>query len=319
MSEGTAVIDCEGVSRWYGSVLGLNRVTVRVGAGITGLLGPNGAGKSTFMKLVTGQLKPSSGRVRVLGEPVWDNPRLMRRLGYCPEFDELYESMTGLELVTLLTRLHGYAPRDARQRARDALERVRLGDALERPVAGYSKGMRQKVKLAQALAHDPELLVLDEPLTGTDPVSRHHLIELIRGLAREQGVHVLVSSHVLYEIEALTQTMLLIDHGRVLAEGTVDDIRDLIDEHPHRVRIACDRPRELAQLLVAEPWVAGLHVEDGVVEVETADPSACYAGVPRLAAEGGFSLRSLESPDNNMEAVFRYLIGGGRVSSRRQS
>ena len=304
------VIELEGVSRWYGQVLGLNKVTVAIRPGITGLLGPNGAGKSTFMKLVTGQLRPSAGSVRVLGEPVWDNPKLMSRLGYSPEGDSFYESMTGRELVTRLTLLHGYSEREAGERAVTALENVRLKDAMDKPVARYSKGMRQKCKVAQALAHDPDILILDEPLTGTDPVSRHHLIELVRGLARDRGVTVVVSSHVLHEVEALTRQILLIHHGRVLAEGSVHDLRDLIDEHPHRIRIACAAPRELLARAALLPYIVAARVSGDVLEVETTDPGQCYRGLPRLALDAGIRMTAITSPDNTIEAVFRYLVEG---------
>ena len=307
----TPMVELVEVSRWYGQVLGLNRVSVRLAPGITGLLGPNGAGKSTFMKLVTGLLRPSAGEVRVLGESPWDNPALMRRVGYVPDIDSFYEEMTGRELVTMLTRLHGYSAREAGERAEKALIEVRLGEALDKPVARYSKGMRQKAKMAQAIAHDPDLLILDEPLTGADPVSRHHLIELVRRMARERGTSVIVSSHVLHEVEALTREILLIHRGRVLAEGSVRQLRDLIDEHPHRIRIGCDRPRDLAALAMAQPYVSSAHVADALLEVETADPGTCYRELPRLALEAGVRVRSITSPDNSIEAVFRYLVGGG--------
>ncbi|GMV43635.1 MAG: ABC transporter ATP-binding protein [Myxococcales bacterium] len=304
-----AVVVLDQVSRWYGQVLGLNRVSVSLAPGVTGLLGPNGAGKSTFMKLITGLLRPSAGVVRVLGESPWDNPALMRRIGYVPDIDSFYEEMTGRELVTMLTRLHGFSPSEAADRAERALQDVRLGDAMDRPVARYSKGMRQKCKMAQAIAHEPDLLVLDEPLTGADPVSRHHLIELVRRMARERGTSVIVSSHVLHEVEALTREILLIHRGRVLAEGSVRQLRDLIDEHPHRVHIGCDKPRELAALAVAQPFVLAARVRDEVLELETPDPATCYRELPRLALEAGLRLRTITSPDNSIEAVFRYLVG----------
>jgi ABC-2 type transport system ATP-binding protein len=197
------IIATEHLSKWYGQVSGLNDVTVAVPSGITGLLGPNGAGKSTFMKVVTGQLKPSKGSVRVLGETIWGNPGLYKRLGFCPEQDAFYERMTGLDWVTALVRLNGLSAAAAAETAHHALERVGLLDAAGKKIGAYSKGMRQRVKLAQAIALDPELLILDEPLNGMDPIMRRTTIELIRSWARA-GRSVLVSSHVLHEIEALT-------------------------------------------------------------------------------------------------------------------
>ena len=203
--------------------------------GITGLLGPNGAGKSTFMKLITGQLKPSKGTIKVLGEPIWGNPALYFRIGFCPEQDAFYERMTGLEWVTALVRLNGVGEKRGRRggaRARSTL--VDLIDAADKKIGAYSKGMRQRVKLAQALVHDPELLILDEPLSGMDPIARRKTIRLIRDWGRA-GKSIIVSSHILHEIESMTSNILLINNGRILAEGDVHQIRDLIDEHPHTV------------------------------------------------------------------------------------
>jgi ABC-2 type transport system ATP-binding protein len=230
----TALIQADHVSKWYGQVIGLNDVTVAVPQGITGLLGPNGAGKSTFMKLITGQLKPSKGALTVLGEPIWGNPALYFRIGFCPEQDAFYERMTGLEWVTALVRLNGYDEAQAGAAAKTALERVDLMSAADKKIGAYSKGMRQRVKLAQALVHDPGLLILDEPLTGMDPIMRRKTIRLIKDWARA-GKSILVSSHILHEIEAMTSNILLINNGRILAEGNVHQIRDLIDEHPHTV------------------------------------------------------------------------------------
>jgi ABC-2 type transport system ATP-binding protein len=231
-----SVIATEHLSKWYGQVSGLNDVTVTVPRGITGLLGPNGAGKSTFIKLVTGQLKPSQGSVRVLDEPIWGNHAIYRRIGVCPEQDAFYERMTGLDWVTALVRLNGLGERAAAAAAHRALEQVDLVDAAGKKIGAYSKGMRQRVKLAQAIALDPELLILDEPLNGMDPIMRRRTIDLIRTWARA-GRSVLVSSHVLHEIEALTSSVLVVNNGRVVAEGNVHQIRELIDEHPHTVLI----------------------------------------------------------------------------------
>src|SRR5882672_900056 len=244
------IIAAEHLSKWYGHVSGLNDVTVSLPEGITGLLGPNGAGKSTFMKLVTGQLRPSAGAVRVFGEPIWGNPAQYARLGFCPEQDAFYERMTGLDWVTALARLHGMSPEVAEAAARRALETVDLLDAAHRKIGAYSKGMRQRVKLAQAIAHDPELLILDEPLSGMDPVMRRRIIRLIKDWGRA-GKSVIVSSHVLHEIEAMTANIVLMHNGRVVAEGDVHQIRTLIDEHPHRVSIRAEDPQAVARTLLA--------------------------------------------------------------------
>lgn len=307
VSEG-AVVEAEHLSKWYGQVNGLNDVTAAIPGGITGLLGPNGAGKSTFMKLMTGQLRPSQGAIRVLGEPIWRNPALYFRIGFCPEQDAFYERMTGLEWVTALVRLNGLSDADAAGAARRALERVELLDAADKKIGAYSKGMRQRVKLAQALVHDPELLILDEPLTGMDPLARRRTIRMIKDWARA-GKHIIVSSHILHEIESMTSNILLINNGRILAEGNVHQIRDLIDTHPHTVSIKAGDPRGLARALLAYDDVLSLKLEPGAVVVETAKPDAFYQRLTALAASGeAGNIDEVTSPDDNLQAVFRYLV-----------
>jgi ABC-2 type transport system ATP-binding protein len=302
------VVAAEHVSKWYGQVIGLNDVTVNVPPGITGLLGPNGAGKSTFMKLITGQLKPSTGSMRVLGEAIWANPGLYRRIGFCPEQDAFYDRMTGLDWVTGLVRLNGYGEKDARDAAHRALTQVDLADVAEKRIGAYSKGMRQRVKLAQALVHDPELLILDEPLSGMDPLGRRRTIRMIRDWAR-QGRSILVSSHILHEIESMTTNILLINNGRILAEGDVHHIRDLIDEHPHTVSIRADNPRALAREFLSHADVISLRFEPGAVVVETGRPDEFYARLTEMVASGACGpVQELTSPDDNLQAVFKYLV-----------
>jgi ABC-2 type transport system ATP-binding protein len=303
------IIQAEHLSKWYGQVSGLNDVTASIPPGITGLLGPNGAGKSTFMKLMTGQLRPSQGTVRVLGEPVWGNPHVYFRVGFCPEQDAFYDRMTGLEWVTALVRLNGLDDAAADAAARTALDRVDLAAAADKKIGAYSKGMRQRVKLAQALVHDPELLILDEPLTGMDPLQRRRTIRMIKDWARA-GKHIVVSSHILHEIEAMTSNILLINNGRILAEGNVHQIRDLIDTHPHTVHVRAADPRALARRFLAEDDVISLRFEDGGVYVETARPDAFYQRLTTLAASGeAGTIDEVTSPDDNLQAVFRYLVG----------
>ena len=305
---GAAIITTSHVSKWYGQVSGLNDVTVSVPPGITGLLGPNGAGKSTFMKLVTGQLRPSKGQVRVLGEPIWHNPALYMRIGFCPEQDAFYDRMTGLEWVTALMRLNGEAEEAAKAAATRALQAVDLLDAADRKIGAYSKGMRQRVKLAQAIVHGPELLILDEPLSGMDPIMRRKTIRMIKQWARA-GKSILVSSHILHEIEAMTSNILLINNGRILAEGNVHQIRDLIDEHPHSVYIRAQDPRALARAFLTADDVISLRFEDGAVIVETGRPDAFYARLTEMAASGeAGSIDEVTSPDDNLQAVFKYLV-----------
>ena len=302
------IVVADHLSKWYGQVIGLNDVSLAVPAGITGLLGPNGAGKSTFMKLVTGQLKPSKGDIKVLGEPIWQNPALYFRIGFCPEQDAFYDRMTGLEWVSALVRLNGLTPADAEATARRALETVDLSDAADKKIGAYSKGMRQRVKLAQAIAHDPDLLILDEPLSGMDPIGRRKTIRLIKDWGRA-GKSIIVSSHILHEIEAMTADILLIDQGRILAEGNVHQIRDLIDEHPHTVYIKADQPRALAREFLAYDDVLSLKFEDEAVVVQTGRPDAFYVRLTALAASGDLGvIYEVTSPDDNLQAVFKYLV-----------
>jgi ABC-2 type transport system ATP-binding protein len=304
----TPLVVADHLSKWYGQVIGLNDVSVSLPPGITGLLGPNGAGKSTLLKLLTGQLKPSKGSITVLGEPVWRNPRLFFRIGFCPEQDAFYDRMTGLEWVAGLARLNGLGEQASLAAGRAALERVDLVDAANKKIGGYSKGMRQRVKLAQALVHDPELLILDEPLSGMDPIARRRTIRLIKEWARE-GRSIIVSSHILHEIEAMTPSILLINNGRILAEGDVHQIRDLIDEHPHTVHVRAARPRDLAREFLTRDDVLSLKLEQGAIVVETSKPDSFYRYLTELAADGrAGEITEVTSPDDNLQAVFKFLV-----------
>jgi ABC-2 type transport system ATP-binding protein len=296
------------LSKWYGQVIGLNDVSVTVPSGITGLLGPNGAGKSTFMKLITGQLKPSKGSVAVLGEPIWQNPGLYHRIGFCPEQDAFYDRMTGREWVTALVRLNGVTETEAASLAARAIEEVELSEAADKKIGAYSKGMRQRIKMAQALVHNPELLILDEPLSGMDPIARRKAIRMIKDWGRA-GKSVIVSSHILHEIESMTANILLINQGRILAEGNVHQIRDLIDEHPHTVHIKADETRALAREFLGHDDVLSLKFEEGAVVVQTGRPDAFYARLTDLAASGAHgAIHEVTSPDDNLQAVFQYLV-----------
>ena len=303
-----AILSADHLSKWYGQVIGLNDVTVSVPPGITGLLGPNGAGKSTFMKLITGQLKPSKGSVKLLGEEIWANPGLYFRVGFCPEQDAFYDRMTGLEWVAALVRLNGLGEKESKEAAERALTTVDLMDAAQKRIGAYSKGMRQRVKLAQALVHDPEVLILDAPLSGMDPLGRRKTIRMIRDWAR-QGKSILVSSHILHEIESMTANILLINNGRILAEGNVHQIRDLIDEHPHTVYIRADDPRGLAREFLQRADVISMRFEPGALVVETGKPDEFYAGITELVATGAVgAVEEVTSPDDNLQAVFKYLV-----------
>jgi ABC-2 type transport system ATP-binding protein len=294
-------------SRWYGPVIALNDVTTSVGPGVTGLLGPNGAGKSTFLKLAAGQIAPSQGEVRLLGRSAWGSPEVFHSVGLCAEADAFWESLTGAQFLTALLRLSGFDEAECARRAQAALEQVDLLAAQDRKIGGYSKGMRQRVKLAQALAHDPEVLLLDEPVSGMDPVNRRRVVDLVKRLGRE-GKTVVVSSHILHEVEAMTRRVLLIHNGRILAEGDVREIRDLMDEHPHMVSIRARDPRALARAVVASPTVLSLTfgAEGEWLTVQTARPDEFYGALHEVAVEAG--VLEMYSPDEDLESVFRYLV-----------
>lgn len=302
------LLECKELGRYYGQVVGLNELTTTLAGGVIGLVGPNGAGKSTLLRLIVGEIEPSRGEVRVLGEKPFANRELYRRLGFCPQQDALYEDMSGFEIVRLLLRLGGFAPAEARARTERALERLNMTERMHDRVRTYSKGMRQRVRIAQSIAHDPEVLLLDEPLTGLDPVGRRALRGLFRALA-DRGASILLSSHVLHEVEATTDRILLLHRARLLAVGTVSDIRGLLDHHPHSVEVACDRPRELAARLVGLPEVESLRVPSpDLLVVQSRTPQALYPAVVRAVQEGGFRVARMGSPDDDLEAVFRYLV-----------
>ncbi len=301
------VISVRRLSLWYGQVIGINDISLDIGPGVTGLLGPNGAGKSTLLKVLSGQLRPSTGSARMLGEPIWNNAALFSKVGLVPEQDAFYEEMSGKEFVTYLTRLQGYSAAEADKRADETIELAGMSEAKDRRIEEYSKGMRQRIKLAQAIAHDPDVLFLDEPLTGTDPVGRHKMIELVQHLG-EQGKTVIVSSHVLHEVEQMTRDILLINKGRVLAEGNIYRIRELIDEHPHSIFIDCDAPRKFAAMLTEYDDVVSVEFADDGFRVATRDPDACYKRIPRLARDNDIVLNGFMSPDNNLMSVFEYLV-----------
>ena len=303
------VVELRSVSKWYGNVIGLNHLSVAIGPGITGLLGPNGAGKSTLLQLATGQLRASQGTVAVFGEPAWGNPSLFRRVGLCPEQDAFYEQMTGRQFVTYCARLGGLGRGPAREAALSAVAKVGLTGARERAIKGYSKGMRQRIKLAQALVHDPSLLFLDEPLTGTDPVARRDLMDILLRLAAE-GKSVVFSSHVLHEVQALTPTIVLLNRGKLVAQGDIRQIRDLIDAHPHRIVLSSPEGRALAAKLVGFDDVVGVELrrDDGAILVETRQPDAFYGRLAAISGQGDTPIAEVYSADDNLEAVFKYLV-----------
>ncbi len=305
-----AVIKTEKLSKWYGNILGLSDVTLDIEAGIIGLLGPNGAGKSTFLKLITGQIKANIGSVRINGQLVRNNHRLFSKIGFCPESDSFYEEMTGWEFVTGLLKLHNYAPPEREKKTRKALEIVDLEKKKDRRIKTYSRGMRQRLKLAQAIAHDPEILILDEPLNGLDPLGRRKLIRLIKSL-RDEGKTVIVSSHVLPEIEAMTNDIILIHQGKIFAQGDIHYIRDLIDTHPHMISVKCSDPRKVASRFIKEDFILNIDFssEKDTFVVKTNNRDEFFSRLSKIFIEENTDVREITSPDDNLQAVFDYLIG----------
>ena len=303
------IIRTTALTKLYGVVIGLNDVTIELAPGVRGLLGPNGAGKSTLLKLITGQIRPTEGEVLVFGERPWNNPALFRRIGFCPEQDAFYAFLTAFEFVSTLARLAGYGAAEAKKRTERALERVGATAFMHRKIATYSKGMRQRTKVAQALVHEPELLILDEPLSGTDPVGRRELTDLVAAIGRE-GTSVLLSSHVLHEVQAVTDDFLLVYRGRVLASGNVREIRALMNEYPHRITLRSSDARALGHRLVRDLPIAGLEIdeEQGTLSVLTREPGRFYAGLPDVVAEAGARVTAMSSADDDLDAVFRYLV-----------
>src|SRR5437763_1553908 len=306
----------EHVSKWYGSVLALNQVTLELTGGITGLVGANGAGKSTLLRMATGMLKPTLGRVSVRGLDAWDW-HARRLVGYCPDADAFYEDLSGRKFVRLMARLCGFDRTEANRRTEAALERVGMADRADRRLRGYSKGMRQRIKLAQALLHDPELLILDEPLSGIDPISRQELLELFRSLAA-QGKCLLIASHELEALEKLTSHVAIMARGRVAAVGTLQQIRDLLDDFPLSVRIEVDRPRELARLLLDLPDVLAVDVTarpgpgtdaPGLV-VKARNPKRFFQQFGRLAVQEPLEVHRPDPRDDAAHAILGYLLGG---------
>ena len=302
-------VEVRNLSKWYGQVIGVNNLTFTIGPGVTGFLGPNGAGKTTLLRLLTGQLRPSKGVLTIGGERVWGNHRVLRAVGYCPEVDAFWGYQTGWEFVYSMMRMHGLPPDEAREKAEAAIRTMDMEEAQTKRIGGYSKGMRQRIKMAQAVGHDPRILFLDEPLNGMDPLGRRKTIDLIKRLGSD-GRTVVVSSHILHEVEEMTDTILLVNHGRLLAEGNIYEIRRLIDTHPLQVTIRCDNVNILTAKLLEYEDVKSVQFdrERNQLTVETNRPDDFHRRLPKLVLEHSVRIHSLWSPDENLEAVFDYLV-----------
>jgi ABC-2 type transport system ATP-binding protein len=308
----TALLECKELGRYYGQVVGLNDLSTTLEGGVIGLVGPNGAGKSTLLRLIVGEIEPSRGSLKVLGQTPFRSRELYRQIGFCPQQDALYEDMSGFEVVRLLLRLGGYSASESRTRAEASLERLSLTERMHSRVSTYSKGMRQRVRIAQAIAHDPEFLVLDEPMTGLDPLGRREVLALLRALG-DAGTHVLFSSHILYEVEHLTAEIVLIHRGRLLAKGALSEVRALLSKHPRRVELTARRARDLAQALIGNPDVLSVRLngEQGAedrISVETRAVGPFFEGLNSIAAGSRFGISAVASADASLEAIFDYMI-----------
>ncbi len=305
-----STIHLEHVSKWYGQVIGVNDISCQVGTGITALLGPNGAGKSTIIKLITGQLKPTTGLMRVVGLVPFANHEVYHHLGYCPEIEQLYDEMTGREFVRFMGALSGANGQKLKERTDEVITIVGMDHAADRKIGGYSKGMRQRVKLGQAIFHNPKVIILDEPFNGLDPIGRREMTNVLNSFA-EKGHAVIVSSHILYEVEQMTDSILLMNRGRLLAQGKVHQIRSLIDKHPHSITIRTPDVRRMAKCLTDYPFIISLNIDPKEIDklqVQTASPDEFYNTFPQLVLENNFVVSSFHSPDNNLESVFNYLV-----------
>ena len=305
----------EDVSKFYGEILGVNRVNLSIAPGITSLVGPNGSGKTTLMNLMTGLLKPTRGRISVLGTSPDDPQELFRKVGYCAQFDSFPRGATGREFIEFYLRTHGATSRALENLTHQALERVSMLEAADRKVAGYSKGMRQRIRLAQSIAHNPAVLILDEPLNGLDPMARAEIIRLFRQLAAE-GLYLIISSHILHEVDMMSDSVVLLNNGYVVAEGNVHGVRDEIVEQPMQILIRCDRPQVLAARVFEQDGVveARLHEDKQGLFVKTRRPDDFYLLLNRVVLEDDLQIESVAPADDDLNAVYQYLISsdGGR-------
>jgi ABC-2 type transport system ATP-binding protein len=305
------IIEARTLSKWYGQVIGLNTLELEVHPGITGMVGPNGSGKSTFFKLVSGLIKPSVGTIQVLGEVPWGNRELHARIGLCPDYDNLNDEHTARYFLRVVGGLHGLKRPALDGRIDEVFGIVGITEAADRRIGGFSKGMRQRMKIAAAMLHEPELLLLDEPLSGTDPLGRREIIELVHSLREEHGHSVIVSSHVLHEVERLTDNVVVVYKGRAVATGHIREIRDLIDQHPHNIIVEADRLDALVARFVDMDTVVSVRFapDRSHVVLQVTRPDEFFNSIPGLVSETGADLRKMYSLDDSLESVFRYLVG----------
>jgi ABC-2 type transport system ATP-binding protein len=304
------LIVLENVSKFYGEVLGVNRVSLSIEPGITSLVGPNGAGKTTLMNLITGLLLPTKGSVRVLGIRVSDPERFYRNVGYCSQFDAFPKGLSGYQIIYSNLQLQGLSGSEAESRTWQVIERVNMKDAARRRVAGYSKGMRQRIRLALALAHEPKVLVLDEPLNGLDPMARAEAIELFRKFA-ESGMHVVISSHIMHEVDLISDTVVMMSGGYIVAEGDIQGVRSEMEDHPIQVLVRCSRPREVAARVLQQDSAVEvrIHADGRGLLIATRNADRFYELLNRVVLEDGIAVEAVSPADENVNAVYQYLVG----------
>jgi ABC-2 type transport system ATP-binding protein len=310
MSRDAGQIVLTDVSKFYGEVLGVNKINLKISPGITSLVGPNGSGKTTLMNLMTGLIGPTRGDIEVLGTSTDDTEAFYRKIGYCTQFDTFPKGVTGFALISSLLRLHGYRKHQAEEMALHAIEQVHMSDAAHRRIAGYSKGMRQRIKLAAALAHHPSVLVLDEPLNGLDPMARAETIDLFQTLA-SKGAFVIVSSHILHEVDVISDSVVMMSNGYIVAEGDIQDVREEMAEHPIGILVRCDRPALLASRAFTESHVVEVRIDDegtGVL-VRTRSADQLYMLINRIVLEEGLTIEGVIPVDEDVHSVYSYLIG----------
>ncbi len=304
-----ASIEINDLSKWYGEVIGVSNINAKIDPGVTGLLGPNGAGKSTLLKLLTGQIKADTGSAKIGNQQIWNNPSMFDIVGFCPDLEKFYESLTGLDFMTYTARLHGMSKTQGKKKAIDMLEKMGLADAVNKRIGAYSKGMRQRIKFGQAILHDPEVIFLDEPLGGMDPIGRQETVEMIHEFER-QGKTVVVSSHILHEVEEMTSRILVLNNGLLLAEGDVHEIRELIDEQPRHVRIVTSERQRLTTRLVEYPEVQSISFAEDPNElvVQTTVPDSFYNRMDDLIFDHNIPIHQMITLDDNLQSVFEYLV-----------
>jgi len=306
-----SVISFSNVSRFYGEVLGINKVSLTVPPGVTSLVGPNGSGKTTLMNLMTGLIRPTQGEITVLGISPEHPEKLCRVVGYCAQFDTCPKGLTGYQFIYWFLRMHGFTPAECDKKTAAALDRVSMTAAAERPVGAYSKGMRQRIKLAQAIAHDPQVLVLDEPLNGLDPMARAETIALFREWGQD-GRHVIVSSHILHEVDSISDQVILLSQGYVVAEGEIKGVRDEVKEQPMQILVRCNDPGGLAARLFLQDHMVEAKISrdrQGLL-LRTTDADSFYLMLNRVILESGLVVESIAPADDDVNSVYQYLIGG---------